>query len=165
MTGRISFSLSPFPPSLSLSLCLYIFFHLVLVAWLQLWLQRTAKRGSVCKMERGMRDNWPIIVDRDDTRVLSRNYSRTVARGRIQFGIASTLTGKKRDETRTGRMLKELWRRMGDPSQQRAWSLSWFFGFADPDSAAALLVDGSALGAQIPGNDLFNVRECQLVPS
>lgn len=39
------------------------------------------------------RDNWPIIVDRDDTRVLSQNYSRTVARGRIQFGAASTLGG------------------------------------------------------------------------
>lgn len=53
------------------------------------------RKEAACKMGRGMRDNWPIIVDRDDTRVLSQNYSRIVARGRIQFGVASTLTGKK----------------------------------------------------------------------
>jgi len=53
------------------------------------------REETACKMKRGTRDNWPIIVDRDDTRMLSQNYSRTVARGRIQFGPASTLTGKK----------------------------------------------------------------------
>lgn len=91
-------------------------------------------------MRRGMRDNWPIIVDRDDTRVLSQNYSRTVARGRIQFGVASTLTEKKREmkrEQQEGRMLKELWRRMRDPTEA-GLSLSWFFGFADSDPAAML---------------------------
>jgi len=84
-------------------------------------------------MRRGMRDNWPIIVD---TRVLSQNYSRTVARDRIQFSVASTLTGKKRDETRTqeGWMVKGRMR-----NSTEAWSLSWFFGFADP--ATVLLVD------------------------
>jgi len=74
--------------------------------------QRDEKRQSR-KMERGTRDNWPIIVDRDDTRALSQNYSRTVARGRIQFGAASTLTGKKekkeaKRERREGRTLKGL---------------------------------------------------------
>lgn len=105
---------------------LYIFFFLFLPLHHVLsWRGCSCGCGeeAACKMERGMRDNWPIIVDRDDTRVLSQNYSRTVARGWIQFGAASTLTGKKRDETRErreGRTLKGL-RRMRDPTED--WSL------------------------------------------
>lgn len=94
-----------------------------------------------------MRDNWPIIVDRDDTRVLSQNYSRTVARGRIQFGVASTLTGKKkRDETGTARRTNAERAVEEDERFNRGWSLS--LGFSDSQIRIlqpCWLVDGSAL--------------------
>jgi len=86
----------------------------------------TQRKEPACKIKRGIRDNWPIIVDRDDTRMLSQNYSRTVARGRIQFGPASTLTEKKKKnpegtkrERRRECTLKGL-RRMRDPAE------NWF---------------------------------------
>lgn len=92
LAASLSFSLSLFP--------LYIYISLFF------FLSRPHRGGcscgcnaqrkeAACKMGRGMRDNRPIIVDRDDTWALSQNYSRTVTRGRIQFGVASTLTGKK----------------------------------------------------------------------
>lgn len=139
---------------------------------LQLRLQRAVREEAACKMQRGMRDNWPIIVDRDDTRVLSQNYSRTVARGWIQFGAASTLTGKKetKRERREGRTLKGL-RRMRDPTED--WSLS----LPPPLSLSLYLSSLSLLVFHqiyripqpcrwivVPGNDLFSVCDCQPVP-
>lgn len=103
-------------------------------------------------MKRGMRDNWPIIVDRDDTRVLSRNYSRTVARGRIQFGVASTLAGgkKKREvkrEQQGGRVLKGLW---GADERSNRGLVSLDFS----DSQIRILQPQDSL--ELP--DLFNVH-------
>lgn len=48
LTGGTALFLSPslLPPFLSLSVYIF-FFHRVLIARLQLWLQRTSKRGSV----------------------------------------------------------------------------------------------------------------------
>lgn len=112
----------------SFSLCLYIFFS---VASSSRGCGCSAQRKeAACKMGRGMRDNRPIIVDRDDTWVLSQNYSRTVTRGRIQFGVASTLTGKKRDETKIARGSGA--ERAVEEEPTEAWFLSWFFEFADP---------------------------------
>jgi len=65
--------------SLSLSLSIYIFFSsrprrvvAVVVA--------VHRKEIVCKMEREMRDNWPIIVDRDDTGALAELFTNRRAR-------------------------------------------------------------------------------------
>jgi len=97
------------------------------------------QKEAACKMERGMRDNWPIIVDRDDTRVLSRNYSRTVAQGRIQFGVASTLAGKKRDEMRTTARRTDA-----EEDERSNRSLLFLLVFQIRGTASCMLVDGNA---------------------